>query len=171
MAKVLKALCVLFIFSAVIISGCTAASEHTSLVTDFTADFTADYRGMNLSGNITAARQGITDISIISPNELKGLNARYRDSVIELKRDSLSCTADEAFLPSQSFPAVVKNILDCVNRGDVKPEETAGGELVYPFDSNCGKCTVTAQKNGLIKSAEITEIGFDIKFQNVSAAS
>ena len=70
--KVICALCVFFIFTAVL-CGCGSGSGKTA-VTDFSADFTAVYREMNLSGTIIADRHGLLSVALDSPETLGGVN-------------------------------------------------------------------------------------------------
>ena len=72
---------------------------------------------MKLKGSVVSNRQGVIGINITSPDTIAGISVNYKDGEAELKRDSLICSADEAYLPSSSFPNLLKNILRGVSDG------------------------------------------------------
>ena len=159
MTKSLKALCVLF-FAVILLAGCRGA-EHSELVTDFKADFTACYRGQELKGSVTYNRQGRMNMRLSSPGTLDGLSIGCSDGELRLSKDGMQCTADEAYLPSTSLPAGLKNVLDEICR------EQENGRLVL----NDGKAAVgdwklTAGENGFIVSLECP----DGKIEFINAA-
>ena len=112
MQKVLSALYVFIFLFLFTLCGCQSSSvqKQKSLVTDFSADFCAEYNDMKLKGSVVSNRQGVIGINITSPDTIAGISVNYKDGEAELKRDSLICSADEAYLPSSSFPNLLKNI-------------------------------------------------------------
>ena len=128
MTRMMTVLCVFF--CALFCLGGCSQGRGQSLTTDFAADFTADYRGMTLDG----------------------VTVGYRGGELTLGRDSLRCTADEAYLPCRSFPSLMKDALTAVcdayenDRLNLK-EHTA--EVTLPQ----GKCEIKTDDN-----AYITEI-------------
>lgn len=163
MARVLKTLCV-FLFLPVILFGCDNPGK-SSVVTDFSADFTAKYNGLDLSGKISADRRGLLTLELDSPETLDDVIISYKNSQAELKRGGLICTADEAYLPQNSFPSLLKSALEglrdsVVNKG-VYPKN---GRLAV--DNNGRRFEFFTDENGLI--SRITLDGeVDVVFSDV----
>lgn len=156
--KVLSALCVFFILS--FLCGCDSPNSKT-VVTEFSADFTANYRDMELKGKITADRRGILSIELDSPETLSGVAVTYKNGETELKRDDLICTADEAYLPNSSFPALLKSAFKTLGNNDKKPKN---GTLVIEDDGKTYEFSI--DENGYIK--KLTADGeLEMEFDNI----
>ncbi len=166
--KVICALCVFFIFTAVL-CGCGSGSGKTA-VTDFSADFTAVYREMNLSGTIIADRHGLLSVALDSPETLGGVNISYKNGETELRREDLICTADEGYLPEKSFPRLIKNALSALNsevngEGKYTPQngkyalEKDGVNYEVFLDENGFITKITAENELEIEFTEITKNG------------
>ena len=147
MTKSLKALCVLF-FALIMLPGC-AGTNHAQLVTDFTADFSADYRGQKLSGSLTYNRQGRMNLHLSAPDTLDGMSVGYCDGELHLSKDGLQCTADEAYLPSPSLPAELKNVLDAICR-----EQENGRLNLSDGKAEIGGWDLMTDENGYLVSLE-----------------
>ena len=147
MTKSLKALCVLF-FMLLLLSGCTNG-KHARLVTDFTADFNADYRGREICGSLTYNRQGRMNLRLCSPESLDGLSVGYCDGELRLSKDGLQCTADEAYLPSPSLPAELKNVLDAICR-----EQENGRLSLSDGKAEIGSWELVSDEKGYLVSLE-----------------
>lgn len=160
----LKTLYVLFLLPLIIFCGCDKAEEKASLVTSFTAQFTAQYSGMNLAGNVTTNNEAVTNISITSPETVSGLNFNYKGSEMQISRETLICSADEAYLPQESFPSTVKSILKAVLDGRANFISQTYSESTYSVTTNWGECKIKADKDGNIKEAVIEDCEFKIQF-------
>ena len=147
MTKSLKALCVLF-FALILLSGCTSA-KRSALKTDFSADFSAGYHGQKLCGNLTYNRQGRMNLRINSPETLEGLSVGYSDGELHLSKDGLQCTADEAYLPSPSLPAELKNVLDAICR-----EQENGRLSLSDGKAEIGSWELVSDEKGYLVSLE-----------------
>ena len=157
--KVLNALCVFFVFMTVL-CGCDSTNGKGA-ITEFSADFTANYRDMELSGKVTADRRGLLNLELGSPETLSGLAVSYKNGETVLKRDDLICTADEAYLPGNSFPALLKSALKALGDSDTKPKS---GSLVIEKDGRTFEYDIN--ENGQIK--KLTANGeLDIEFDNI----
>lgn len=142
--RLLKLLCVFFLSLTVMLCGC-GKNVGAPLCADFKADFTASYRGLTLSGQIVNTRQGVASLDITSPKTLSGLSVRYRDGEIKLNRGDAAATADEGYLPGQSFPSLMREILKNIADGNYSVKE----KNTYIQSLSCGECTVTSDENGL----------------------
>jgi hypothetical protein len=158
--RVLTALCVFFF---ILLCGCGTTGK--SAVTDFAADFTADYRELELSGKISADRRGIVNIEIKTPDTLNGIKIVYKNGETELKRDSLSCTADEAYIPETGFPSLLKSALtafvNAVINENAKPDN---GSMALEKDGR--RFEYITDENGYI--TKITSKGLSVDFCNIS---
>lgn len=168
MAKnVLKILCVFFLLPVLLLNGCSSSQNTKNALTNFTADFSACYKNMNIKGTLSRTRQGITNINITYPKTLNGLNVGYKNNQVYVMRENLQCTADEAYLPCDSFPCVVNSILEGVSDGRTKLFVKSETEDTYSLETGSGSCSVAIDKNGKIEKAEIKDINFVMTFSNV----
>ncbi len=162
MAKtVLSALCVFFIFM-IVLCGCGTANGN-GVITEFSADFTASYRDMELSGKLTTDRRGLLSIELDSPKTLSGLVVSYKNGETELKRDDLSCTADEAYLPDNSFPMLLRSALKALGDNDSKPKSDS-----FSIEKDGKTYEFETDENGQIK--KLTANGeLEIEFDNTQS--
>ena len=157
--KVLNALCVFFVFM-IVLCGCDSPNGK-GVITEFSADFTASYRDMELSGKVMADRRGLLNIELGSPETLSGLAVSYKNGETVLKRDDLICTADEAYLPGNSFPALLKSALEALGNSGTKPKS---GSLVIEKDGRIFEYDIN--ENGQIK--KLTANGeLEVEFDNI----
>lgn len=168
--KVLKTLCVFFLLPVFILCGCENQEEQKNLVTDFTADFTAQYRGTDVKGSVSTNRQGVTSINITYPETVSGLSINYKDSQMEITRESLICSADEAYLPQRSFPSQLKSVLKGVAEGRATLASQNENGYTYNLKAVLGNCKITADKEGKMLEAEIKDSEFYIKFSEIKTA-
>lgn len=166
MQKVLCALYVFIYLFLLTLCGCQSSSvqKQKSLVTDFSADFCAEYNDMKLKGSVVSDRHGLIGINITSPDTIAGLSVNYKGGETELKRDSLICSADEAYLPSGSFPNLIKNILKGISDGRAELSAQNGESSFYNLKTDNGTCIITADKSGNIAEAKIENEKFYIQF-------
>ena len=115
--KILIALCVLFVMPVLVITGCDEVQENLSPKSSFTADFSCEYRKMNITGKLSASGKKLINISLDSPNTVSGLSVTYKGSDLEISRENMICSADEAYLPESSFPNITKEILYGIEHG------------------------------------------------------
>ena len=148
--KVLKTLCVFFLMPVFIFCGCESGKEEKSLVTDFTADFSSTYRESDVRGSVSTNRQGVISIRITYPETVDGLNISYKDSQMEISRETLICSADEAYLPQRSFPSQLKLILNGMSDGRATLVSQNDDENIYNLQTELGNCKITSDKEGRI---------------------
>lgn len=171
MAKRLLRLLYVFFILVVLQSGCTQqslSSPQKCLVTDFSADFAAQYRSAEYKGYVSTNRQGIVTINITYPETIEGLRFKYYGTDMEISRESLICSADEAYLPDRSFPSVLRSLFSGVGQG----RETLvsdSEETTYTLSVPMGNAVLTASEN-LLTRAEIKDIGFTIEFSDIKAS-
>ena len=150
--RILKLVSILLAAVTVMLCGCAKRSAPDAAVTlNFQADFTADYRGMRLGGSVTNTRQGLYTLQFTTPPTLEGLHIRSEDGVISLRRDEALATADEPYLPSDSFPSLLQALLCAAARGETTEENK--NELAVRLP--CGEATLTVDDRRLPKSAAV----------------
>lgn len=66
---------------------------------------------MNITGKLSASGKKLINISLDSPNTVSGLSVTYKGSDLEISRENMICSADEAYIPESSFPNITKEIL------------------------------------------------------------
>ena len=96
--KILIALCVLFVMPVFVITGCDEVQENLSPKSSFIADFSCEYRKMNITGKLSASGKKLINISFDSPNTVSGLSVTYKGSDLEISRENMICSADEAYI-------------------------------------------------------------------------
>ena len=166
-AKFLSRLYVIIFSLSLLFSGCSKDTTEKSIVTDFTASFSSQYRGLELKGKIGTARQGITNITITSPETLKGLSVCYKNSEMEISQENLICSADEAYIPNNSFPSVVKEILSSVAKGNAKISSKSENSSTYSLKTAYGGCALSVDNKGLMTQIKCSNIDFEITFSDI----
>lgn len=128
-AKILRLLCVFFSVFTVWMCGCTPKSEEAPPPPgSFRADFSAEYHGMRPAGTLTYLRQGVCTMQLTAPETLAGLRVRFQNSTLALQRGDAAATADEPYLPANSFPSAVFAALQAASNGSSDALElTAAG--------------------------------------------
>ncbi len=165
--KILRTLSVFFLLPVLILGGCASQHERKSVQTDFSADFTASYNQMELEGHISANRQKLINIRIDAPQSLGGLEFGYNGAGLNIKRDDMVCSADEAYIPEGSFPNILKTIVEGVSDGRAVFEAEQDEGYLYNLKTIFGNVHICSNINGKIVSAELSEKKFYIEFKNV----
>ena len=160
-ARILKLLCVFFSVLTVLLCGCEHDKKSNAVNTDFIADFKAHYRGMELSGTLINNRRGYCAIELSSPETLDGLSVSYSGNELALSRSGVKATADEAYLPNDSFCSILHQIL--------KNTPNGSGSSPIKLDLSCGNADLTVDNNGLPKEASAQSLDFSITFSNAKA--
>lgn len=164
--SVLKKIYVFFLIFIIILCGCENRNKNADIATDFSADFTAEYRGYEVKGSLSANRQGVTNIRIDYPETINGINFNYKNSELEMSRESLICSADEAYLPQRSFPSLIRELCKGIGNGRAQFVSENNNECTYQLKIDLGNFTVTTDADGKIKDAQIEEEELDIEFFN-----
>lgn len=160
---------VFYFLLILLFSGCQTESEPADIVTDFSAKFTSSYRDVEYSGSISANRQGVVYISISSPEELDGLFFEYKNGELEMSRENLICSADEAYLPQKSFPSLVKSVLDGISQGRASLSSKSDSICTYNLNTDSGNCVITTDNDEKITGAEIKNAELKIEFSEIKA--
>lgn len=165
----MKALYVFLFLPVIIMSGCESKTETPEIASDFSADFTAEYRQSEFRGEVSNNRQGVTNINITYPETIDGIKIRYRSSEMQITRENLTCSADEALIPDRSFPSVLRSVFRGISEGRAKLASENENVCTYTLSVSMGNCKITAE-DGKLTEAQIEEIDFDIKFSKIKTA-
>ena len=166
MTRVLTALCVFFcsLFS---LSGC-AHNSRQGLKMDFSADFTAHYGEMELSGRLTYTGEKSLKLELLSPETLDGLTVGYRGGELSLGKNDLLCTADEAYLPANAFPSMLKTALGSVVSAAENGQLAFDGQEAQ-VDTPLGACMLTVDSEGIPLTLTLDEADCSMELINRSA--
>ena len=165
----LKALCVFFVMYILLACGCSQGGGAKQLCTDFKAAYIAEYRGQSIKGRMLYGRQGNFNLTVSQPKTLEGIEAGYKNGVLTLSRDNISCTADEAYIPDSAFPSVLLRVLNGIGDGRAVFEHKNGEEQTYSLACENGKCKIVAGTDGMIKSLSLDNPKLDVSFSGVTA--
>ena len=154
MRQLTRTLCVFFC-ALFLLCGCEAEKPP---VTDFAADFSAAYRGMTIEGTLSRSRQGRLTLQLTKPATLEGLRVSYQSGELQLGRDRMLCTADEAYLPSDAFPALMKSALDAL--------DNAAPERELNLKAACGDVQITTDENGMPTALDCPEKELRVRFSD-----
>lgn len=166
--RVIKALCVLFLLPVFLLCSCSSeSSDNKPLNSRFSADFQAQYKEMTIKGSLSSAGRGVMNLNVTYPETLSGLSVNYKNSEMLICRDSLECSADEAYIPSESFPNTVYLIVTGLADGRQEFESKNENYNTYNLKTSLGNCIVNVDEQGNIAKAEISKTKFDITFSNV----
>ncbi len=175
--KILKTLCVLFILPIIVLASCENKDDdgskkigETGIAADFSADFEANYRSSQFKGCISASSQKLITISLTYPETIAGLQISYRAGEIQIVRDELVCSADEAYIPDRSLPSVIKSILDGMNGGRAEKIKKDDEGQTYNLKTDLGNAVVNSD-GVYLRKAYIKDIDFEVKFENVRELS
>lgn len=166
--KVLKKLCVFFLLPIMMLCSCEKVSDKSEVATDFSADFTAEYRGSEVRGSLSTNRQGVTNIRIDYPETISGISFNYKNSEMEMSRESLICSADEAYLPQRSFPSLVRELCKGIGNGRAEFVSQSEGKCTYNLKIDSGNCTINTDTKGKITHAEIKDAELSIEFSDTN---
>lgn len=168
--RFLTALYAVFLcFVILLMSACTTQEADPAITTKFTADFTADYNDMTVKGSVTSGGFGALSISITYPQTLSGLNINYKNSEVQLSREQIVCTADEAFIPQNGFPSMISAALNEIAYNRMNFVSQNESELTYEFKISIGGCTADFDKDGLIRKISVPSAKLYAEFSNVKA--
>ena len=157
-----KLLCVFFSVLAVLLCGCSEKNAAPSPpVLRFRADFSADYRGLQPCGSLDRTRQGVCTLTFNAPDTLKGLRIRQQNGVLTMQCDSAAATADEPFLPGESFPSQLFALLTAAEQGSL---HTSDG-ITYTVTTPGGEGTLTVDGRRLPQSAVLPD-NSTVRFSN-----
>ena len=144
--KILIALCVLFVMPVFIITGCDEMQENLTPKSSFIADFSCEYRK-------------------------SGLSVTYKGSDLEISRENMICSADEAYLPESSFPNITKEILYGIADGRAVFEGKCEDVCTYRLDSAFGEAVVSTNSKGCISKISVDGEDYEMVLSDVKDAN
>ncbi len=162
-----KALCVFFVMYIFLLSGCARNTDEKQLTADFKAAYIAQYRGLTVKGRLLTTRQGNFNLNVSQPKTLEGLEADYKNGVLTLGRQGISCTADEAYLPQNAFPELLRQLLRGISDGRAVFDRAQDDGLHYKLSTDGGSCEITAGSGGNIKKLSLDSPKLSVTFSGV----
>ncbi len=149
-----------------LVVGCSTDGEKLTIINQFTADFEADYKDMTVRGEIVAGVHGYTKVSITYPETVEGLNVAYKNGEMEIGMKSLLSTADEAYLPQESMPAIMHSVFKALYIAKEEVAQNDEGFTTYTTELAQGRCVLKVDEYGYLTQAEIKEQDVVISFFN-----
>lgn len=144
-SKVFKLLSVFFSVLAVLLCGCSEQNAAPSPpVLHFRADFSAGYRGMQLCGSVDRTRRDVCELTFSAPDTLNGLRVRRQHGVVTMQYATAAATADESYLPGESFPSQLFSLLTAAEQGGL--HTTDGTSYTVTLPGGEGKLTVDSRR-------------------------
>ncbi len=165
MHKGLKTLYVFIFLLIFLLCGC-GENNKKAVASEFTADFSASYGNMQIKGSITSARGSMLSMIISSPSTLDGLGVEYRGAEMQIKRDELICSTDEAYIPNSSFPSILKEITGGISDGRAQFLENKNGSDTYELRMSGDSCVINCTQGGEIESIKTNSDSLYIEFSN-----
>ena len=86
---------------------------------------------------------------------------------MEISQENLICSADEAYIPNNSFPSVVKEILSSVAKGNAKISSKSENSSTYSLKTAYGGCALSVDNKGLMTQIKCSNIDFEITFSDI----
>lgn len=156
-------LCLLFV---ICLSGCNNKSSGIKPLTKgitFTADIT--YYNECYTCDVSVDKNGATDISVLSPDLLKGLSFNFKGNTVTAKYLDLEYKYDTSALPESMACGELYKILKF--SFDENAKVNSKNDSFY-IASEGGKYKLFLGATGLPLSAENNSLGFSIIFKNVT---
>lgn len=162
--RILNIVCIVLSVTAVLLCGCDKRLADEGVAVDFKGDFSAVYRGIQLEGSLVHLRQDVFSLSFDKPETLRGLQIHKQNGVLSLARGGVQATADEPYLPSESFPLLLSELLQAAGADGLTAD---GGAYSLPLSA--GEATLTVGENRLPQRAVIDSAAFAVSFRNCEA--
>ena len=163
-----RAFCFFLVVSVFVFSGCSGVKE-APVKEEFTSgiiikalqfapeDFTVE-------AQVQRSSKGELNITITSPEEIKGLTYSYLDKFC-MSFNDYCCETECDYLPEFSFPQVIRNVLADFFQNAECADKSAEG-CTYRGKSLSGEYIVSTDKDGNIKNISVEEINFECEFIN-----
>lgn len=148
--KILIMLCALFVLPAFIMIGCDTTEKIDELKADFSADFSCEYRKMDISGSLSCNGQKLMNITFDLPETISGLSVSYKGSDMEISRENLICSADEAYIPESSFPNITHQIFCGITDGRAVFKGKCKNVCTYSMTTSWGDAVITSDSKGFV---------------------
>lgn len=135
---------------------CSESVKIPNVVTNIDSNAVVEYGGTKYECHIIRLTDGVSSISINSPENLSGLTFRRADGKFSISYGELLCKTDSVFLPENSFPTIIMNILSVANnQTNLIYQSTEDGVVTFTGNSDTGEFQITTDTDGNI--AEISQ--------------
>ena len=161
-------LLVLCYIVSLFISGCDQGDTPPKLQRDFDGVVTvengdAQFEDFCLMAEISVCNLSQTEITLVSPHQLKGLSYIW-DEGFEMVYLDLHCKTETNYLPEFSFAQGIYNVLKSLRKNN---KATHSQDNNWLFEGKCesGEYKVLADDRGYIKNISIEEINLSVNFE------
>lgn len=140
--------------AAILLTGCSAVSSLPPPSIADSVSCTVSTPSGVYECTAQYVSDGISCVTIDSPENASGLSFRQTDEGLQISRGSLICKSDSITLPKTSVPFRVMSVLSRICSADNTADKTEDG---YTFSGSAAGTNYTAHANssGCIKKIEI----------------
>ena len=125
---------------------------------------TSEYNGIKIKADVTS-RNHLFSIKIKSPESLNGYTYKYDNAKTSISYDNLLIEADESYLPKNSFPSIIINVLKTIDSEELNYSGNYNNKAKYNGKCESGNFVVTGDYNtGYISELELKDLGFTADF-------
>lgn len=168
----LKKICSLFLilvsFVLVFASGCssTLGFAPPKIKQDFNCTAQIQYKNMEIKADVSRLKEGVTTITVNSPDTIKGLKYKWVDSKLTVTCEDLDCNTQEGYLPQANFAQVIYSVLNSTaDENACVFKEKKDNVCVYTGSCSSGAYTLKEDSStGEIKEFTVSSIGITVNF-------
>lgn len=158
---ILSIIMILSLFTA-----CSKVEENKTVTPaqGFTCKASLNYNDMDIVADIEHTAPGICKVTILEPDNIKGIEANWEAGKITLSFMGLSMEVDPDEFPATAFVPAILDVMDRLSvAGEIQLEKDENGEeCLYTGISNNGEFIAEVDKDtGYIESIKIP--AYDLK--------
>ena len=159
--------CFLLIFFLLAFSAC-AKNKGPGLCENFdtTAKISMQNEGfenINLQAEVLVEDKENITITVISPDEISGLEFVWTKDSFEMVFRDLHCVSEKDYLPEFSFSRLIYSSLISLYSDSADAEKSDGG-WIFSGECSGGKFSAFADESGYIKSINAENNSFSLEF-------
>lgn len=149
------------------VSGCAESGENpvAQIPEKFESDFSADYGRLKLNGHISKLETGIYEITITSPESIRGLKFSYLGGKISADFGGIGFKAECGNLLPSGFIAEISNLLDTAGKANLTSvTKTDGYNKICALSQGDNSYILQEQSSGSIVSLTIENADISMNF-------
>lgn len=127
------------------------------------ADFTLSYNEMQIKGELSINNENNINLSVDSPDSIKGFTASLKDNKITAKYKGITVNYEKQDLPDNAFFKLIFYTLEKFSKAEDIQFNNTDNEYFGTENTEFGEVKVTLDEEHFIKSLEIPSQGFYLK--------
>lgn len=152
------------------ISSCTEkVPKIPEIVTGFSGNADIELGETKLKCSISHTEKGVSSITLLSPENLKGMSFKNLGGKYAISYNELTCETEKSFLPNSSFAQAITNVLNKASEENgAVYQKSEENNAIFTGTSKSGDFTIYAEnKTGIIRKIEIPEINIIVGFTDI----